>query len=131
MRVVDMGKTDEDLYGVEHLADIVKGNWDVFGDRLASRPRAEVYLGEIAELRHNVSHRRRRHILQRAELLRFVQNARMLLEALASPGASRFAAVVDSLDVGATPWGTPLSSALPPHDEIVQEFVGGRSAPRS
>ena len=79
MAIVDMGKTDEELYGVEHLASIILGNWALFGSTFANRNRTQVYLGEIAELRHNVSHRRQRHMLSKSELFRFVDNARLLL----------------------------------------------------
>jgi hypothetical protein len=126
MRVVDMNKTDEELFGVEHLAPIVTGNWKVLGydKRFGDRDRTRVYLGEVAEVRHNVSHRRQRHFLRRAELLRFVSNCEMLLRAIGSDQADRFALVVESLSAGNTPWGATLLGYLPPQDEVVEEFLG-------
>jgi hypothetical protein len=125
MRVVDMGKTDEELYGVEHLANIVDGNWtSVFKEKLGDRSRVKVYLSEIAEVRHNVSHRRRRHVLRRAEVIRLAQNCNMLLRGVGSEEAPRFANVVDLLGSQANPWGSSLGGYLPPSDEIVEDFVG-------
>lgn len=124
MRVVDMEKDDEELYGVEHLANIVDGNWTIYKDRLVDRSRVKVYLGEIAEVRHNVSHRRRRHVLRREEVTRLAQNCNMLLRGVGSPEALRFANEVDLLGSQANPWGSRLSGYLPPSDEIVEEFVG-------
>ena len=125
MRVVDMGKNDEELFGVEHLWNIVNGNWkDIYGECFGDRKRTEVYFGEIAELRHNVSHRRRRHFLRRSELARFVQNCAVLLRCIKSPAAARFEQVAESLTAGAAPWGATLAGYLPPHDEIVEDFVG-------
>ena len=124
MAVIDMGKTDEELYGVEHLSSIVLGNWTIFRDRLGDRNRTEVYLGEITELRHNVSHRRQHHMLRRRDLLRFVRNAQLLLHALASPKAVTFESVATNLEQGGTPWGNELGGLLPPGAEIVSEFVG-------
>ena len=124
MAVVDMGKTDEELYGVEHLGAIILGNWGLFEDKFGKRTRTEVYLQEIAELRHNVSHRRQHHMLQRDELWRFVQNAQLLLSALESPSALKFQAIIDALLQGASPWGNELAGSLPPSTEIVNEFVG-------
>lgn len=124
MRIIDMGKTDDELFGVEHLANIVVGNWSLFEPYLDNRNRTQVYLGEIAELRHNVSHRRQRHYLRRAELARFLQNARMLLSALGSSAAERFGAMAEGVSEGAAPWSAQLASSLPPHDEVVNDFVG-------
>jgi hypothetical protein len=125
MRVVDMGKTDEELLGVEHLWNIVNGNWkEIFGQRFGDRKRTEVYLGEIAEVRHNVSHRRRRHYLRRSELTRFVQNCAVLLRSAGSPGASQFEETAEALSAGASPWGAALGGYIPPQDEVVAEFVG-------
>lgn len=127
MRVIDMGKTDEELYGVEHLSQIILGNWPIFGDAFGKRTRTEVYFGEISELRHNVSHRRQHHMLSRSELLRFSRNAEMLLSALRSPAASRFDAIAASLEQGGSPWGNELGGVLPPATEIVPQFVGRES----
>jgi hypothetical protein len=124
MRVVDMGKTDDELFGVEHLGNVVKGNWRLFRDRLGSRERVDVYLGEIAEVRHNVAHRRKRHVLRRSEVSRLCQNCAILLRGVESDQADQFSRVVESLNAGATPWGSALGGYLPPQDEVVQEFVG-------
>lgn len=125
MRVVDMGKTDEELLGVEHLWNIVNGNWkDIFGPRFSDRKRTEVYLGEIAEVRHNVSHRRRRHYLRRGELTRFAQNCAVVLRCAGSPKASQFEETAEALSAGASPWGATLDGYIPPQDEVVSEFVG-------
>lgn len=127
MAVVDMGKTDEELYGVEHLANIVEGNWGTFKDRFVDRDRTKVYLLEVAELRHNVSHRRQRHMLRRREVLRFARNAQMMLAAFGSPVSNRFDAIASSLEQGGSPWGDELGGSLPPATEIVPEFVGRES----
>lgn len=125
MRVVDMGKNDDEIYGVEHLSNIVSGNWkDIYRERFGDRARTEVWLKEIAEIRHNVSHRRRRHFLRRSELGRFAHTCAVLLRAIGSPDARRFEHRVESLTAGATPWGAPLTGHVPAQDEIVDEFVG-------
>jgi hypothetical protein len=125
MRVVDMDKSDEELYGVEHLGNVVAGNWKtVYSKRLENKERALVYLGEIAEVRHNVSHRRRRHVLRRSEVVRLAQNCAMLLRGVESEEAPRYERLVESLNTGGTPWGTGLAGYLPPQDEVVEEFVG-------
>ena len=127
MRVVDMRKSDDELYGVEHLGNIVIGNWRLFRDRFHDRPRTEVYFKEIAELRHNVSHRRARHILRRRDLTRFVYNAQMLLAAIDSPQSTSFETIATSLEQGSAPWGAALGGSLPPPSEIVPDFVGRES----
>ena len=124
MAVVDMGKADEDLYGVEHLSNIVLGNWKVFETAFVDRKRTEVYFGEVAELRHNLSHRRRHHMLERKEVLRFARNAQMLLSAFKSPISYQFDAIAASLEQGGSPWGSQLGGSLPPAMEIVPDFVG-------
>ena len=131
MAVVDMGKTDEELYGVEHLSSIVLGNWSLFGDAFGHRTRTEVYFGEVSELRHNISHRRQHHLLRRSELLRFVHNGQLLLRALGSPTAAKFKSVATSLEEGGSPWGSELGGALPLGAEIVSEFVGREAQMRS
>ena len=128
MRVVDMQRDPDELYGIEHLPNIIDGNWpifkDVFGERHDDRQRVAVYLREIAELRNNLAHRRNHHLVRLDDLIRFAQNARTLLQALSAPEADHFAGIADSLVQGGTPWGTPLAGQLPPHDEIYDEFVG-------
>ena len=124
MAVVDMRKSDDEIYGVEHLANIVDGNWSLFGPGFGDRARTLVYLSELAELRHNVSHRRQHHMLRRGDLLRFVRNAEMVLRGLDSPVASRFDSVALGLEQGGSPWGPELGGKLPPATEIVPEFVG-------
>ena len=124
MAIVDMDKTDEEVYGVEHLSNIIGGNWALFGDGLGDRTRADVYFGEVAELRHNVSHRRQHHMLRRGDLLRFVRNAEMLLRGLQSPAALKFDSIAAGLEQGGSPWGAELGGTLPPASEIVPEFVG-------
>ena len=124
MSVVDMGKTDEELYGVEHLSSIIIGNWPIFEDKFGTRNRTEVYLGEISELRHNVSHRRQHHLLQRGDLWRFIHNAQLILAALDSPAATRFESIATTILQGGSPWGNQLGGTLPPASEIVAHFVG-------
>ena len=125
MRVVDMDKTDEELFGVEHLWNIVNANWkDMYKERFVDQRRTEVYLGEVAEVRHNVSHRRQRHFLRRSELARFAQNCSVLLRCIGSAKASKFEQVAESLAAGATPWGATLGGYVPAQDEVVDEFVG-------
>ena len=124
MKVVDMDKDDEELYGVEHLSNIVDGNWASLKDIFIDRDRTKVWLQEIAEVRHNVSHRRKRHYLKRQELSRFAQNCGALLQALGSSQAERFTDINEVLLTGGSPWGTAPVGSLPPHDEVVEEFVG-------
>ena len=131
MAIVDMDKTDEELYGVEHLNDIILGNWSLFEYAFVNRKRTEVYFGEISELRHNVSHRRQHHMLSKSELLRFVDNARLLLAAFGSPIASKFASIATSLEQGNIPWGRELIGELPPANEIVSDFVGREAEVRN
>lgn len=124
MRVVDMPREPEELYGIEHLANIVRGNWEILRERFQERNKTEVYLDEIAELRHNLAHRRKHHLVRTEDLIRFAQNARGLLQSIGSPEANRFSSIIDSLTQGGKPWGTPLGGQLPPHDEIYDEFIG-------
>ena len=124
MAVVDMGKTDEELYGVEHISKIVLGNWNLFGAAFGDRKRTEVFFGELAELRHNVSHRRQHHMLGRGELTRCARNAQKLLVAFHSPVAKRFESIATSLEQGGSPWGHELGGILPPAIDIVHDFVG-------
>jgi len=125
MRVVDMGKTDEELYGVEHLWNIVNAHWKtLYEPRFQDKKRTEVYLSEVAEVRHNVSHRRQRHFLRRRELARFAQNCAVLLRCAGSQKAARFEETAEGLTGGATPWGAMLGGYVPPQDEVVEEFVG-------
>ena len=124
MSVVDMGKDAQDLHGLEHFWNIVNGNWKQFGDYFQDRKRTEVYLGEIAELRHNLSHRRGHHILLKSDLVRIMGNCKMALAALGSNHAETFAGIVDSLSSGVLPWGEPLGGYLPSTDEMYAEFVG-------
>ena len=124
MRVVDMDKTDEELYGVEHLRNVVVGNWPLFKASFGDRARAEAYLSEITELRNNLAHRRKHQVLLRKDLVRFVQNCRMLLAALGSPRAAQFSEIENSLDSGGSPWGSPLPGVLPHQGDIYSEFVG-------
>ena len=123
MRVVDMNRSDYELFGLEHLWQIINGNWDCFGKLFQDRQRTEVYLGEIAELRHNLAHRRNHHVVLRGNLVRFVDNCRILLNAIGSDQADRFAALADSLNSGASPWGNPLAGNLPPVDVMYNEFI--------
>ena len=124
MAIVDMDKADDELYGVEHLSSIVLGNWRIFEDFFGDRNRTQVYLSEIAELRHNVSHRRQRHMLSRGELVRFVRNAELFLSALSSQLSTKFDSIATSLEEGDAPWGNELLGSLPPAADIVPDFVG-------
>lgn len=124
MRVVDMARQDEELYGIEHLWNIVNGNWQLFQEDFDDKARTQVYLSEITELRHNLAHRRNRHYLLRSTLFRIMHNCQVVLTALQSPQLSTFAEIVESLSSGGTPWGTPLDGELPPSNEMYSEFVG-------
>ena len=125
MRVVEIDKTDDEIYGVEHLWPIIGGNWSTIFKRIfQDRARTESCLGEIKELRHNLSHRRKRHYLLRTNLIRVMGSCRMILAALGSPRADAFSETLDSLSSGGTPWGAPLDGQLPPRDEMYSEFVG-------
>ena len=124
MATIDMDRVDEEIYGVEHLGSVVIGNWGLLGETFGNRQRTEVYFGEISELRHNVSHRRQRHMLRRGDLLRFVRNAQLLLKAFDSPTTAAFDSIAANLEQGGSPWGNELGGTLPPAIEIVSEFVG-------
>ena len=119
-----MPRDSEELYGVEHLANIIDGDWELFKSRFENRKRTDVYLGEIAELRHNLAHRCKRHLVRRDDLVRFTQNAQRLLQAIGASEADRFGEIVYSLTQGGRPWTTQAGGQLPPHDEIYDEFVG-------
>ena len=124
MRVVEMDQTEEELHGLEHLWNILNGNWILFEEFFRDRDRTAVYLGEIVELRHNLAHRRQRHTLLRRDLQRIVGNCRLVLAALTSRDANKFTDVLDLLSSGGSPWGASLDGHLPPSDEIYDEFVG-------
>ena len=124
MRVIDMGKQPDELHGLEHFWNIVNGNWSLFKNSLGDKARTEVFLGEISELRHNLAHRRNRHILLNAHFIRIVDNCCLLLAALHSPHYDKFCETRDSLASGGAPWGPPLDGRLPPSDEIYTDFVG-------
>ena len=129
MRVVDMGKTPEDIYGIEHIWQIINGNKSSFPNFFTNAEtsnRSQVYLGEIAELRNNIAHRRGKHVLPRRDLIRTVGNCFMVLRAFASNEAEKFEQLYDSLSSGSSPWGAALEGYLPPSDEIYNEFVGRR-----
>ena len=124
MRAVAMNKTPAELHGLEHFWNIIAGNWNLLSTNFRDKKRTEVFLAEITELRHNLAHRRKHHTLPRGTLIRIADNCRIVLAALESRQATKFAAVVESLSSGGTPWGTPLDGRLPPSDEIYAEFVG-------
>ena len=124
MRVVEMERTDEEIYGIEHLWQIINGNWSLFEQTFENKTRTEAYLSEITELRHNLAHRRNRHYLLRSSLVRIMGSCQMILTALKSPSADIFSDIVDSLSSGGMPWGAPLEGRLPPRDEMYSEFVG-------
>lgn len=124
MRVVDMDKGDDEIYGLEHIINIVQGNWKLFDELAGDKERTQVYLLEVSELRHNLAHRRKRHVVLRNDLVRFVQNGRILLTAVGSPVGEKFSDIEHSLISGGAPWGASLAGHLPPRDEIYSEFVG-------
>ena len=124
MRVIEMDRTSEEIHGLEHFWTIINGNWRLFSQLLRDRTRAETYLSEISEMRHNLAHRKKRHVLLNHELLRVMGNCRILLRAFKSNESDKFDDVVDSLSSGAKPWGTSLHSHLPPIDDFFTEFVG-------
>ena len=124
MRVVEMDKRSDELHGIEHLWNIIGGNWSLFKPIFQNRARTEAYLGEITELRHNLAHRRKSHYLLPSHLARVMGSCRMILTALESPRADAFADVVESLNSGRTPWGAPLDGRIPPREEMYSEFVG-------
>lgn len=122
MRVIDMGKTDEEIYGVEHLWRIIDGNWDLFGSRLEERRRTEVYLDEITELRNNLMHRRSRHVLRPRDVQNFVTNAQRLLAALGSTKADEFESVAARLEQGTSPWEDESEGTLLPGTEAPSPY---------
>ncbi len=124
MRVVDMRKTPEDVYGIEHLWQIINGNWTIFRQIFENRQRTETYLSEITELRHNLAHRRTHHVLPRVAFIRVLDCCSKILAAMGSPKAVDFEETVESLTAGSNPWGLPLAGRLPPSNEMFSEFVG-------
>lgn len=127
MRVVDMGKELEDLYGIEHIWNIINGNpaaFPQFHGSAGTKRRSQELLEQISELRHNLAHRRTRHILPKRNLIRAMDNCVYVLESLGSPKALIFENIYDSLISGTLPWGRPLDGQIPPSDEIYTEFVG-------
>ena len=127
MSVVDMRQSDDEIYDVEHIKNIVDGNWrGIFGEVFGNKAKARTItcLDEIGEMRVNLRHRRNSHVVLRGDLIRFVQNCRRILTALKSPAADKFAKIEESLVSSGSPWGTPLGGSLPPRDEIYSEFVG-------
>ena len=124
MRRVNMARAEDELFGVEHLWNIVNGNWPLFKETFENKNRTQVYLSEITELRNNLAHRKKRHVLLRSDLIRTIGSCQVILSALRSPRAETFAAIVDTLSSGGTPWGAILEGYLPPSDEMYAEFVG-------
>ena len=124
MRVVDMNKSTDEIHSLEHFWNIINGNWNLFGKSLRDQKRTEVYLGGITELRNNLAHRLKKHVLLRPDLVRIAGNCRMILSALGSNYAESFADAVDILTSGGSPWGPVLAGHIPPSDEIYAEFVG-------
>ena len=128
MRVVDMGKTEEDLYGIEHVWQIVNGNWRLFGEffgqRAEDKRRVEVTFSEITEVRNNIAHRRGKHLLGRIDLIRFLDNCNRILSAIGSSKSQTFNELVELVSKGGMPWGDMLVGWLPPSDEIYDEFIG-------
>ena len=127
MRVVDMGKEPEELHGIEHLWNIINGNpaaFPKFHVSAIAKRRGQEYLEEISELRHNLAHRRTRHILPKRNLIRAMDNCASVLESLGSAKAKNFEDIYDSLISGTPPWGRLLYGQIPPSDEIYAEFVG-------
>lgn len=124
VRAVEMEREDDELFGIEHLWNIVAGNWELFKGRFEDRARTQVYFSEASELRHNLAHRRARHVLLRSNLIRILGGCQILLSALESPRSDHFAEVVDSLSSGGTPWGPVLGGHLPPSHEMYGEFIG-------
>lgn len=124
MRAVEMDKSADEMYGIEHLWNIINGNWRAFEPLFQDRVRTQAYLSEITELRHNLAHRRKRHVLLRSNLIRVMGSCQTILSALDSPRLDSFTSAVDSLSSGGTPWGSVLAGHLPPSDEMYAEFIG-------
>ena len=127
MRVVDMGREPEEMYGTEHIWNIINGNptaFPKFHGSATNKRRSQEFLEEISELRHNLAHRRTRQILPKRNLIRAMDNCVYVLEALDSPKSQVFENIYDSLTSGTLPWGRPLDGQIPPSDEIYTEFVG-------
>ena len=124
MRTVEMDRNDDEMFGIEHLWNIVNGNWRMFKPVFEDKIRTQAYLGEITELRHNLAHRRKRHCLLKSNLVRIIGSCQIILSALKSPQADAFDGVVNSLSTGSTPWGPILDGQLPASDEMYAEFIG-------
>ena len=126
MRVVDMGKEEDDIYGIEHLWNIINGNWNLLRAFIDDKDkiRLQACLEEVTELRNNLAHRRKHHVLLRSDLIRSMGSCQLVLSALRSPRADSFSEVAVLLSSGGTPWGATLEGSLPPSDEMYAEFVG-------
>ena len=105
MRRVNMSRDEHEVFGLEHLWNTIDGNWRLFRDSFENKNRTQVYLSEITELRNNLAHRKKRHVLLRSDLIRIIGSCQVILSALRSPRAETFAEVVDLLSSGGTPWG--------------------------
>lgn len=129
MRVVDLeGREEDELYGVEHIGNIVEYNWDLFPELQQNKTRTLSHLGEIAELRHNLSHKRKKHRVRREDLLRQLQNMATILAATGNASADIFNQRAFAISQGSSPWGEPLPGTLPPAVEMYQDWVE-RSGP--
>ena len=124
MRAVEMDRDDDEIFGIEHLWNIVNGNWPIFKPIFEDKIRTQTYLSEITELRNNLAHRRKRHHLLKSNLIRIAGSCQILLSALKSPRADSFDEVVNSLSSGSIPWGISLDGQLPANYEIYKEFIG-------
>ena len=70
LRSVDQLKNDNELYGVEHLQNIIRGNRELFAKAFRDCDRACIYLAEIAEVRHALAHRTRKFSISSIEVRR-------------------------------------------------------------
>ena len=124
MRAVEMDRNDDEIYGIEHIWNIIGGNWTLFKPFFEDKLRIQTYLGEVTELRHNLAHRKKRHLLLRSNLIRILGSCHIVLSALKSPHADNYSEIANSLSAGITPWGSTLDGRVPPSDEMYVEFIG-------
>ena len=124
LRTVDMGKTDEELYGIEHIQNVLRGNLNLFEPWFRDCDRASLYLAEVAEVRHNISHRRGHHLLSASSARHCLDACGILLRAIQAPQADDFQTAADAISQGSFPWGPGLENGLPAREIVVTDFVG-------
>ena len=96
---------EEEIYGLEHVSNIIEKNWSLFPELSDQKDRTRVILNEITEMRHVTAHQRSHHRIRRESLIRLCQNMHSILRAMDHPESERFEEITQSLSIGGIPWG--------------------------